>query len=290
MKPYEWMVTYTPHKEWIEKRGLFSLIAFYSGPLGAGLYLLSLYFESLMGIFVSFLIITVIKGGAHLVELRNPSKFWRMAFRSQSSWISRGAILMVLFIGLVSIQLYLTLFQLHTVFLSMIKLLAAIAALGLSLYSGFVLNYMKAVSLWNSSLLPVLLSMSGLLGGFGLIMGIGIFDHHINLEEAASGLKVVIVMMAILVFVYFLTVTYAGPTGKESVKKILKGRIAPITWVAFVFMGMVFPACLIVLHHFGQSSYTVPVLVTFLLCEIIQGFSFVYILLKGGLYQPLTPA
>jgi len=49
MKPYEWMVTYTPQTEWIEGRGLLLWLAFYTGGLGGGLYLVSSYYDSFPG-------------------------------------------------------------------------------------------------------------------------------------------------------------------------------------------------------------------------------------------------
>ena len=43
------MVKYTSQTEWIDRRGIFLWIAFYTGGLGGGLYLVSLYFNSLWG-------------------------------------------------------------------------------------------------------------------------------------------------------------------------------------------------------------------------------------------------
>ena len=50
MKPYEWMTTYTPQREWIEDKGVFMPLAFYLGSLGGGLYLVSLYFDNLLSV------------------------------------------------------------------------------------------------------------------------------------------------------------------------------------------------------------------------------------------------
>ena len=229
MKPYEWMIKHTPQKTWIEGKGIFSLLAFYAGPLGAGLYLLSLYFNSLTGIVISLLIIALLKGGAHLLELKHPLKFWRMAFRLRSSWISRGVILMVLFMGLVFVQIFLSMFLPGTHFEFIVKVLAVITAIGLSIYSGLVLTYMKGISLWNSSIVPILLSLSGILGGFAIMLIISMFDVNISTLKVELGSGMVILIILIFMAVYLLSVTYTGPAGKYAATQIIKGQIAPIT-------------------------------------------------------------
>jgi hypothetical protein len=49
MQVHEWMINYTRQTEWIDRRGLFLWLAFYTGGLGGGLYLVALYFNSLWG-------------------------------------------------------------------------------------------------------------------------------------------------------------------------------------------------------------------------------------------------
>src|SRR4030065_450912 len=99
------MVGYTRQTEWIDRRGIFLWIAFYAGGLGGGLYLVSLYFNSLWGMFVSWAIIAVIKGGAHLIFLGKPLRFWRIVFRPGSSWLSRGIIFVLSFVISAAAQL-----------------------------------------------------------------------------------------------------------------------------------------------------------------------------------------
>jgi hypothetical protein len=67
MEIYHWMINYTRQTEWIDRRGLILWIAFYTGGLGGGLYLVSLFFNSIWGMFIGWLIVAVLKGGAHLL-------------------------------------------------------------------------------------------------------------------------------------------------------------------------------------------------------------------------------
>ena len=102
------MINYTRQTEWIDRRGIFLWIAFYAGGLGGGLYLVSLYFNSLWGMFISWLIIAVIKGGTHLIYLGKPLRFWRIITHPQTSWLARGFIFVMLFVGFGAIQIMLS--------------------------------------------------------------------------------------------------------------------------------------------------------------------------------------
>ena len=72
MEIHQWMINYTRQTEWIDRRGLILWIAFYTGGLGGGLYIVSLFFNSIWGMFIGWLIIAVLKGGAHLLYLGKP--------------------------------------------------------------------------------------------------------------------------------------------------------------------------------------------------------------------------
>src|SRR3990170_2624698 len=98
MKPYEWMVGYTPQTLWIEKKGRLVWLAEVAGALGGGLYMVSLYLDSLGGMFLGWLIIVTLKAGFHLAHLGQPMRFWRLALKPGSSWLARGFIFIFLFI------------------------------------------------------------------------------------------------------------------------------------------------------------------------------------------------
>ena len=66
MEAHEWMIKYTRQTEWIDRRGILLWLALYTGGLGGGLYLVSLYFNSFWGMLISWLIVAVLKGGFHL--------------------------------------------------------------------------------------------------------------------------------------------------------------------------------------------------------------------------------
>jgi len=288
MRDYEWMVSFTPQTEWIENRGIFLWLAFYVGGLGGGFYLVSLYFNSLWGIFFSWLIVVVLKGGFHLIYLGHPLRFWRMFLKPQTSWISRGLIFVMLFIALAFIQLLLAYFRPGTALEPVVKILAAIMAIGMSVYTGFAMNYVNAIQLWNSALLPVLFFLCSILGGLGLTVALGMLggNGNIDLLAAESGSRILLIINAVLILVYLWGAFYMGPSGKAAVKEIVQGRAALVSWLGVFFIGIIIPLIAGLLGYLGINvSHTFLLLAV--VSEIIGGLSLRYIMLKGGVYSPL---
>ena len=166
MVTHEWMVKYTPQTEWIERRGILVWIAEVFTSLGAGLFLVSLYFNSLPGMLIGFLIIALLKIPFHVAYFGKPLRFWRTVppFSNawRTSWFTRGITFTILFTSFAFIQLVIQ-FALSNglllgtgweVTLVTFKVLAGITAFLVGIYSGFIMSYCRSVPFWNSALLP----------------------------------------------------------------------------------------------------------------------------------------
>jgi len=284
---HEWMINYTRQTEWIDRRGIFLWIAFYAGGLGGGLYLVSLYFNSLWGMFLSWLIIAVVKGGAHLIYLGKPLRFWRIIFRPNSSWLARGIIFVLAFTVFAAAQLALSFWLPGTAVEIFFKVLAGISALAIAVYTGFVLNTVKAVPFWNSTLLPLLFVLCGILGGFGLSVIIGLNGGNVNVAVAETGSRWLLIVNALLIVVYLWGASNREATGKKSVMEQIRGNLAPVFWVGIVVLGIVVPMA-IALSSYFVAELSSTLLVTGVTCEIIGGLALRYCVLKAGAYKPLV--
>jgi formate-dependent nitrite reductase membrane component NrfD len=283
---HEWMVNYTRQTEWIDRRGIFLWIAFYAGGLGGGLYLVSLYFNSLWGMLISWLIIAVIKGGTHLMYLGRPTRFWRIITRPQTSWLARGFIFVMLFVGLGAVQMMISYWAPGTAAEVVFKALAGIASFGVALYTGIILKNVKGVPFWNSLLLPVLFVICGVLGGFGLSVVISLNGGNINLAAAETGSRILLIANALLIVIYLWQASRREAVGKQSVLHQIHGESAPVFWTGVVMMGIVIPLAIAVS---GLITHVVPaVLIVGVICEIAGGMALRYIVLKAGAYKPLV--
>jgi formate-dependent nitrite reductase membrane component NrfD len=287
MEIHQWMINYTRQTEWIDKKGILLWIAFYAGGLGGGLYLVSLYFNSLWGMVISWLIIGVIKGGTHLLFLGKPWRFWRIMFRPQTSWLARGFIFVVLFVGSGAIQLMLSHWMPSSVAEILFKISTGILAFGVTVYTGIILKNIKGVPFWNSILLPVLFVLCGILGGFGLSVVIALAGGDVNLVAAEWGSRILLIANALVIIIYLFQADRREEVGKQSVMEQLHGNSAPIFWGGIVALGIVIPLALAV-TSLVAVKITSGLLVFGVVCEIIGGLALRYCVLKAGAYKPLV--
>jgi formate-dependent nitrite reductase membrane component NrfD len=287
LEAHEWMINYTRQTEWIDRRGILLWIAFYAGGLGGGLYLVSLYFNSLLGMLVSWLIIAVVKGTAHLIYLGKPIRFWRIVFRPQTSWLARGIIFVFAFIAFAAVQMALSFWMPGTAGEIIFKVLAGLSALAVTVYTGFVLNTVKAVPFWNSTLLPLLFVLCGILGGFGLAVIIALSGGNIDIGAAEMGSRWLLIVNALLILAYLWTAANREPTGKQSVIEQMRGQLAPVFWIGIVALGIIIPLAIAFSSYF-TSGVSSALLVIGVACEVIGGLALRYCVLKAGAYKPLV--
>ncbi len=287
MEAHQWMINYTHQTEWIERRGIFLWIAFYAGGLGGGLYLVSLYFNSLWGMFISWLIIAVIKGGTHLIFLGKPQRFWRIVSKPRTSWLARGFIFVISFAGFGAIQLILTHWQPGSAAEIVFKVLAGITAFAVAIYTGIILKNIKGVPFWNSALLPLLFVLCGILGGFGLSVIIALNGGDVNLAAAETGSRWLLIANALFIGIYLWQASMKEATSKQSVLEQLHGQSAPIFWIGIVILGIVIPL-VIALTGLMVKDMSSAFLITGVVCEIIGGLALRYCILKAGAYKPLV--
>jgi formate-dependent nitrite reductase membrane component NrfD len=287
MQIHQWMINYTRQTEWIDRRGLFLWIAFYAGGLGGGLYLVSLFFNNLWGMFIGWLIVGVIKGSTHLIFLGRPLRAWRIVFRPTSSWISRGILFVLSFVLFAAVQMALTHWAPGSVLEIIFKVLAGAAALAVATYTGFVLNSVKAVPFWNSRLLPVMFVLCGILGGFGLSVVIALSGGGVNLNTAETGARWLLIINAFLIGIYLWMAANREATGKKSVLEQIRGNLAPFFWIGIVILGIIVPLGVALITHLA-GEISASLLLTGVVCEIIGGLVLRYCVLKAGAYKPLV--
>lgn len=290
MKPYEWMVTYTPQTEWVERRGILIWLSLYAGILGGGSYLVSLYFNTLWGMFISWLIIAVLKSGFHIAHAERPLKLWRMILRPQTSWISRGIIITLLLIIFGAIQLALSYWLPGTTEEMVFKVLTGIMAFGIILYAGFIMSYVHGIPFWNSALLPALFIVWGILSGLALIMAIGPGVASLDTGAVIAGDLSFLIAAIILIVLYLWTATYAEPTAKQSVRELTRGYPVLVLGIGVVLFGIIIPLAISLSSYLSGKPPIQWLAITVLVCEIMGGLAFTYSVLKVGLYSPLIPA
>ncbi|HSW57462.1 MAG TPA: NrfD/PsrC family molybdoenzyme membrane anchor subunit [Dehalococcoidales bacterium] len=283
----DWMVTGNRQTEWIEKRGLILWLAFYTGGLGGGLFIVSLFFNSLWGMLIGWIIVAVIKGGLHFAFLGRPSRFWRLIMHPQTSWLSRGLMFVAGFAGFGFLLMLASYFlPEQTALILALKIVSGVFALCVATYTGFVLNKVKGVPFWDLSLLPVLFVACAILGGFGMMTAIGVYDPSVNLQASEAGTRIMLIINVLLISLYLFIASRREGVGKKSVLMQIRGSISPQFWVGVVLLGIVIPA-IIAIYTLIWHEAAAAVLIFGTVCEVTGGAMLRYCVLKSGMYNPL---
>jgi formate-dependent nitrite reductase membrane component NrfD len=287
-RPYEFMVKYTPQKDWIEGHGIMIALAFFLGGISGGLYLASLAFDSMLGMFIAWLA-ACLMGVVDMAHLTKPMRFWRMLLKPKTSWISRGFIFIWLFLGCAAIQLALSFWLPGNAAETVFKVLAGILAFGVAIYSGFVVGYVGAIKLWNSAIVPILFVIAGLTGGLAVLLLTSLGGGAARSMAMANIMLIVLVVYAVFMAIYLWITTYESAIARDSVMRMLRGNIAPVFWVGVVLLGIVVPIAVLSPVSLAQEA-SAAAFIAAAVCAILGGIALRYVILKAGMYSPLLPA
>ena len=286
-QPFEYMVQYTQQKNWIDGRGNFIAFAFFLGGISGGLFMAAAYFDSLLGMFIAWLL-ALGMGLSYMIHLGQPMQAWRMFMKPRTSWISRGFIFIMLFIGLTTITLILGEWAPGaTGAITTFKVLAGIFAFAQSIYTGFAVSYVSAIKLWNSAILPILFVVCGFSGGLAIMMAVAIGGNSAQITIIENFTRITLIAFAVILIVYLWNATYSSTVAKDAVVRVVKGEIAPFFWIGVIVFGVIVPVGISVGTYFAGSASD-ALLLTAVVTEIIGGLSLRYVVLKGGTYEPLT--
>ncbi|MCK4862798.1 MAG: polysulfide reductase NrfD [Dehalococcoidales bacterium] len=289
IKPYDFMVKYQQQKDWIDGRGNFIAFAFFLGGISGGLYLAAAYFDSLLGMFVAWLL-SLLMGVSYMAHLSHPFRSWRMFMKPGTSWIARGFIFIMLFIGLTTIQLILSQWVPEaTGAITVLKVLAGIFAFAQSIYTGFAVSYVSAIKVWNSAIVPILFVTCGLSGGLAILLAITMGGDHAQLVMLENVIRVVLIALAIIIGVYLWNTTYSSTAASDAVKRLIGGSLALLFWIGVFLFGIAIPIIISITSYFAGEASS-GLLITAIVSEIIGGLALRFAILKAGMYTPLLPA
>ena len=285
MEPYMWMTDYTPQEEWIDRQGLLLWLAFFFTEVGAGLYLVCLFFEFWGGCMVGWLISAIVGGGLHMLYLGKPARAWRAILRPGKSELSRGFIIMILFLGIGVLHLAPNLlgglpWQSSGLFF---KVIMTILGLFVITHGFMMMNVMSAIPFWNSSILPVLSLASGVWLGtqLGAVMS---RELWLGVEPVARWTLFAYVFM---VFFYFWNAHHATSAVKASFRVIVKGDLSPLFYVGFVLIGLVIPLAITIGYWVTGPGAMYGLLFLRFICAFIGDLTLRYLISKSGRYSPL---
>ncbi len=290
VKPYLWMVDFSPQREWIEGKGVFLWLAFFFSEVGAGLYMVSLFLGFWGGSLAGWLACAVLGGGLHMVYLGRPGRAWRSILRPLTSELSRGIILMGLFLGLAAFQLAP---GLHNglpwagdgLFL---KILLSVLGFFVITHGFMTLSFMKAVPFWSSGNMPLLSLTSGIWVGSQAATAFAMWLGHFNLVVILEPASRWFLFSYLLLIIFLILTTFHGSmASRRSAEILLKGELAPMFHGGVIGIGSVIPLIITLYLYANSLGSPEGLLWLRVLCVLTGDLVLRYCILKAGRYMPL---
>lgn len=291
MKPYQWMMDFTPQKEWIEGKGLILSMAFFFTEIGASLYLVSLLLEYPLGCIIGLALCALLGGGLHLLYLGKPYRSWRAIMQPKKSELSRGLIIMFLFIFIGVLQLAPNL-EVFSYFpwesnIFIFKILQSIIGFFVITHGFMMLSIMSSIPFWNAAILPMQSLASGIWVGTQLLMFFFISTPMsgtmINLEIAA---RWSLFAYLILTIMFFWNAKHGAPAAQKSLKTLIYGDLSLQFYLGVIVIDFFIPI-MITIYFYASQKYIVYFLVIRTVCAFLGDINLRYLIFKAARYTPL---
>jgi len=290
MRLYEWMVKFTPQKEWIDGRGLLLWIAFFFTENGAGIYFVGLFLNSTNSLLVGWLTVLVLGGLIHVTFLGKPLRSWRIFFRLGSSELSRGLWVMLLFAAI-------GFFQVLPVVISnlpwtgqnlTLKTIMCVLCILLLTHGYVTMGVVRALPLWNT---PVLISMvlaTGIWIGSQAVELMLFFGGHDTVTAELWSRWSLIVYIALLIIFLWGAYHFSNST-QASIKRLLKGDFAASFYIGVSIIGIIIPLIMTIFVWKGDvAEISSNFLITRCMCAIIGDLVMRYNIMRNARYSPLA--
>jgi len=286
---YEWMVRYTPQTEWIEGKGVLLWLAFFFSEMGAGIYFVSLFLNFKAGWLVGWIMTMVLGGIAHIGFLGHPMRSWRILLKPANSELCRGlwAILLFGVIGFFQIVPLLLPGLPWTGNEAAMKTILGIFCILIISHGFLTMNVVRALPLWNSSMIIPFSLASGIWVGsqaveFMLMLG----GQQLYVAELWSRWSLLGYMASLLVYLW--GTYHSSDAARESTKRLLTGESALRFYCGVLVIGILIPFVITLIGW--QSSVErlgFGLLLIRFAAVLIGDLTMRYNIMKSAVYAPL---
>jgi formate-dependent nitrite reductase membrane component NrfD len=274
----DFSINYKVQTTWGFQEGL----TFVLEGLGAMLFFLSLLAGHLGGMIAGILVLMA-SGVLLMMHLGNPKNMIYVLANIRHSWMSRGAALIPLFIGLgVLIVVAEGLLGLSLEGSARIAALVLFCFLTIFvlLKSGLVMTTFPAISFWNGGLLPIIFALSGMTSGMAVFVSFAgpVWLATFWLMSGAMAL------LLLALGTYVVTIKDAGRAAKVSVELISERHFAQFYGAGLIF-GILMPLAIALYIAFAPSGAVLPLLGLMAAARVVGDIAMRDVILKVGVFD-----
>jgi formate-dependent nitrite reductase membrane component NrfD len=262
------------------------ILEMFFGAAGGGLFIVCALTDFMWGAIIAFVGLMAGKGIFVMADLGKPMRMLNVFKRPFKSWISFGGLCFV-FCGVFGLIYCLMIFFSAggPAVLWIVRTLAIVFAAIVAIYDGFWLSGATGVSAWNSSVLPVLLGLSGLAAGIGLAQILApLFGGYVEIAwEIHAG---VLVAELISAFCYAEGLAKGRTGARKSFELLVKGPLTGSFIVCALIICTLIPAVAV-----GAAIDGIAVPGGVWICTgILETLGVIFLrhsILKAGVYTPV---
>jgi len=258
---------------------------------GGGVFLINLLLGSEIDLVLSFAL--VVSGAVVLIlDIGHKLRLRHVFSHFRTSWVSRGAISVLVFLCATSLLLLARYFSASFGYYPQVELVlkaaGACASLTVMVYPAFVLAASRSIPLWHQPVLTPLMFAQSAISGLAAVSIVGAVTGQGSAYSWAmdSGTLVLIAAILSMVGILLYVLSRSNAAGRESAHLLSRGGYSRF-FVAGIVLGLIIPSCLtayaLVFNGYLASAATVAAGALVLAGSFLFRFS----ILKSGVRDPL---
>jgi formate-dependent nitrite reductase membrane component NrfD len=174
-------------------------------------------------------------------------------------------------------------------FATVVKTGAALAAVAVMVYTGFVLSPSPAIPFWNSTFFPVIFFAYSLLAGIDfLILASPVLPAPaialVDLEKVQFGLALACL---VLVMSHLSVMSGSAVAARKSIELLTKGKWAVLFLGGVMGVGLLLPLLMAWPVLWSSVPAMFAITATLALLRLFGDYLFRFLVIRAGLYDPL---
>ena len=229
-------------------------------------------------------------------DLERPKRLLKVIKNIKTSWISRGTIILSVFmvLGAINIAFWIWPFSwledARSIRLTL-ELTNMVFAILTMVYTGVLLGASRPIPFWSTPILPLLFLVSALSTGImAIILSIFAYTPANPPSEQILWLSkndIILIFLEAAIIIFYLQASHATLASRASVTIITKGRLALHFWLGVIALGLLLPlaleSILLVYPEVDQAS-----LIAASAFGLIGGLMLRVVVIFGGVKAPLN--
>ena len=223
-------------------------------------------------------------------DLGRPGVAFRAISRPHKAWISRGSVILTIFILLGVIYFGFGIWPFQWLeeapsFHGVLNVLYGIFGALTVIYTGFLFDTTRSIPFWSTPILPLLFLVSGVSTGvFSLILSLLLAGTSSSPWIGALGqFDAFVLLFEALILFFYLHGMHEVTAARASVRRVVRGDLSVPFWVGIVLIGLAVPFLLEII--WGGEPFAMALAS---LCGLAGGFYVRYVVVSGAVKAPLN--